>query len=275
MIKYLYIAIAFLTLASCEEVVDIPLTESPKRLVIDANINWQKDATGQSIGNNQKIKLTETTGFYETSIPVATGATVSVTNDSSGETFIFMEEENSGIYVTDTFEPELNASYTLNITYEGEEFTAQEAMLPVADITSIEQSIVNVFGTDVIRVDFNFTDPIEEGNFYVNQINYESEYITDNYRTYGDEVVNGNDNSVFVQDENLEQGEEIILYFYGVSERYHNYLSLLLQQITSGGPFATPPAAVKGNCINTTDPDKKPLGYFRLSEMFVSSYVVE
>ena len=59
----------------------------------------------------------------------------------------------------------MNASYTLNINYKGEIFTAQETMLPVADITSIEQSIVNVFGTDVIRVDFNFTDPIEEGNF--------------------------------------------------------------------------------------------------------------
>ncbi|MGB2128337.1 MAG: DUF4249 family protein [Flavicella sp.] len=274
--KYLYIAIAVLTLASCEDVVDIPLTESPKRLVIDANINWRKDESGKSLGNIQKIKLTETTGFYETSIPVATGALVTITNTSNDSIYTFEEEtETPGIYATDTFVPEINATYALNISYKGEEFTAEEKMLPVADIDSISQSIVNVFGNDFTRVDFHFTDPIEEGNFYVNQINFESEYITDNYRTYGDEVVNGNPNSVFIQDENLEPEDEIILYFYGVSERYHNYLSLLLQQITSGGPFGTPPAPVKGNCINTTNPENKPLGYFRLSEMYVSSYVVE
>jgi guanyl-specific ribonuclease Sa len=62
---------------------------------------------------------------------------------------------------------------------------------------------------------------------------------------------------------------------YGISRDYHNYASLLLAQIQDGGPFATPPAAVLGNCENTTNPNEKPLGYFRLSEVAEETYNIQ
>ena len=67
------ISVAFF---SCEDVVDIDLETAEPKLVIDASLKWPKGTSG----NEQTIKLTTTTGFYENIIPFVTGATVFVTN---------------------------------------------------------------------------------------------------------------------------------------------------------------------------------------------------
>ena len=126
----------------------------------------------------------------------------------------------------------------------------------------------------MIRVDFNYTDPADEENYYVSVFSSDA-YLLNVTRTWSDGFIDGNDDSVFEIDENFEPGNTLTLRLFGVSEMYHNYTELLLQQIESGGPFATPPAAVKGNCINLTNPDSKPLGYFRLSEVVTTPYVIQ
>ncbi|WP_152287936.1 DUF4249 domain-containing protein [Flavicella marina] len=267
--KYIYIFITILLFTSCEDVIDLPLEEGPKRLVIDANINWQKGTSGA----NQKIRLTETAGFYDLTVPVATGATVTVTS-GAGTVFPFTEEGNTGIYSTTTFLPEIEETYTLSVNYNGETFTAEETLKSVSEIVSIEQSIQPIFGTDLIKVEFFFQDPEGEENYYINQFNYPG-FLIDTYGARSDEFTDGQLNSVFIQDEDLVPGQKLTLYFYGGSKTYFNYFNLLLDQIEAGGPFATPPAEVKGNGINITNPDKKPLGYFRLSEMVVEEYVIQ
>ena len=44
---------------------------------------------------------------------------------------------------------------------------------------------------------------------------------------------------------------------------------------TSGGPFATAPASVRGNIVNQTDFKNFAFGYFNLSETDYRNYVVE
>ena len=52
---------------------------------------------------------------------------------------------------------------------------------------------------------------------------------------------------------------------------------ILLQQTSDGGggPFETQPATVRGNCINTTNKENYPLGYFRLSEVDEFTYEIQ
>ena len=52
---------------------------------------------------------------------------------------------------------------------------------------------------------------------------------------------------------------------------------VILQQNSqdSGGPFETQPATVKGNCLNQTNPNNFPLGYFRQSEVAEIVYTIE
>ena len=52
---------------------------------------------------------------------------------------------------------------------------------------------------------------------------------------------------------------------------------ILLQQNndSGGGPFETKPASVRGNCVNQTNPQNFPLGYFRLSEVVEQIYTIQ
>jgi len=268
--KYIYLAFTIVFFTACTDVIEIPLEEGPKRLVIDANINWIKGTSG----NEQAIKLTETAGYFDTTIPLVHGATVVIKN-SQNTAFDLYEDPMTGIYKTSTFVPVINEEYTLTVTYNGEVFTATETLMPVADIEYVEQSVDNVFGGELVKVEFFFQDPVDEENYYVSQFNYSNDILFDTYRTQSDKFTNGQLGSVLELDDTFTAGNQLTLYFYGSSKSHFNYMSLLLDQLSSGGPFGTPPAAVKGNCINTTNPDNKPLGYFRLSEMVIEPYIIK
>lgn len=267
--KYLYLAISIFLFASCEDVIDLPLEEGPKRLVIDANINWEKGTTGAE----QSIRLTETAGFYDLTVPIATGATVTITNSSNVD-FPFIEEGTTGIYSTSSFVPVIDETYTLTVTYNGEEFTAEETLLSLPNIDRIEQTTENFFGTEVIKVEFFYLDPAGIENYYFSQFSYPTDYAIDVYRTRDDNFSDGQETNFFEQDDRLTPGEDLTIYFYSASKTNFNYMNLLLDQVSSGGPFAAPPAAVQGNCINTTDPEKKPYGFFRLSQIEVIDYTI-
>lgn len=269
--RFLYLAITIILFSSCEDVIDLPLEEGPKLLVIDANINWEKEGIDNA---TQKIRLTETAGFYDVTIPVATGAIVNITNEN-GDVITFTEDGNSGIYITTGFiEPNPEEVFTLNIDYQGETFTAKEKYKTVADIDSIAQTVQPLFGTDLIKIEFFYEDPEDEENYYINQFNY-PDFLIDSYGTRSDEFSNGQLNSIFTQSEEYEAGKPLKFYFYGSSKTFFNYFNLLLDQIQSGGPFATPPAEVIGNCINETNIENKPKGYFRVSEMVKITYTIK
>ena len=42
-----------------------------------------------------------------------------------------------------------------------------------------------------------------------------------------------------------------------------------------GNPFVAPPATLKGNIVNLTNPDNYPLGYFCLGEIDTKTYTVQ
>ena len=43
----------------------------------------------------------------------------------------------------------------------------------------------------------------------------------------------------------------------------------------NGNPFATPPATLRGNIINQSNPDNYPLGYFSLGETDTRDYIIQ
>jgi len=54
----------------------------------------------------------------------------------------------------------------------------------------------------------------------------------------------------------------------GVNKQFFNYLTLIIEQNgqNGGGPFQTAPSTLRGNIVNSTNPDNYPLGYFSISE---------
>ena len=104
-----------------------------------------------------------------------------------------------------------------------------------------------------------------------------SDLSTVSLDVYDDEFTDGNQIFAFYSNEDLKTGSKLIIQNHGISQRFYEYMTILLQQSKddSGGPFETQPATLRGNCINETNPSNYPLGYFRASEVSGYTYTVE
>lgn len=268
---FLILFFAIISLISCEDVVDIDLETAEPKLVIDASLKWQKGTSG----NEQIIKLTTTTGFYENAIPYVTGATVFVTNGNN-DVFNFVEIPNSGEYFCSNFVPEINQNYTLTVIVNGETYIAFETLLAVPTIDSVEQDNEGGFTGDEIEVKFFYDDISNENNFYLIQFNTSITTLPE-YDVISDEFFQGNQMFGLYTNEDLGAGNKVTFTLHGISKTYYNYMNILLGVATTNGgsPFQTPPATVRGNIINQTNFDNYALGFFRLSETDTMTYTVE
>ncbi|MDT0644513.1 DUF4249 domain-containing protein [Zunongwangia sp. F363] len=259
--------IVFMLIYGCEDVVEIELEESEPRLVVEASIEWLKN-TG---GNFQSVKLSTTSGYYEEEAPAVTNAQVKII-DEAGKVFNF-EHTSDGIYQNNNFEPQLNMEYQLEIKYEDEVYTAQETLIPVVNLDFVEHTSSGGFEGEQVEIKAYYTDPADEVNFYM--FTFRDEKAT--FEIYEDEFTNGNQIFGYYSNEDIEPGDEIYIELAGISRSYYEYLFILRSQIgtNAGGPFETRPATVKGNIINQSNRSNYALGYFRLSQVVETDYVVD
>lgn len=265
------ILLILISLLSCEEVIDVDVPTSEPKLVIDASINWVKGTAG----NEQFIKLSLTAPYFESNVPPANGADVYIT-DQANNIHTFIEDANTGIYTNTTFVPEINAEYNLTVTYQNETYSATETLFSVPEFDFIEQNLEGGITGEDTEIKAYFTDPEDEENYYFFEF-IPSTPIIKTLDTFKDEFINGNQIFGFYAEEELAINDSVVIRNYGVSERFYEFMFILLQQTgtSGGGPFETQPATVRGNCKNITNPTNFPLGYFRLSEVVEITYTIE
>ncbi|MBC2845509.1 DUF4249 domain-containing protein [Winogradskyella flava] len=269
--KKLFSIFVLVLLFSCEDVIDVDLNSTEPRLVIEASINWLKNTTG----NEQEIKLSLSAPFFDEEIPPANNAIVQIT-DSNNNIFNFLEDGQSGIYRTNSFIPAIDETYTLSIAYQGQTYSGTETLKSVVPIDFVEQNNEGGFTGEDIELKAFYTDPANIENYYF------FEFISDipvvpTLEVYEDRFTDGNQIFGFYSEEDLESGDVVTIRNYGISKRFYEFMFILLQQGSEndGGPFETQPATVRGNCVNTTNPNNFPFGYFRLSEVDELIYTVE
>jgi len=269
--KKLILLVLSITIYSCEESIDLDLNTSEPKLVIEASINWVKGTSG----NEQEIKLSLSAPYYNLETPPASNALVSIF-DSNGNEFVFTEDALSGFYKNNTFIPVLNEVYTLIINYNEEIYSGTEIMTSVAPIDYVEQKNDGGFSGEETELKAFYTDPENEENYYFFEFRANFNAIP-TLEVYKDEFTNGNQIFGFYTEEDLTYGDEIVIKSHGISQAFYEYMFTLLLQTSEegGGPFETTPATVKGNCINETNSDNFPFGYFRLSEVDEITYIVE
>jgi len=271
--KLIIILLLITHLFSCQEVVDVDLKTAQERLVIEALINWENGTTG----NEQTIKLTKTSSFYNNQIIPATGAAVVIENIDSQEVFNFNETSN-GIYQTTTFVPILNNAYKLQITYENESYKAISTLLPSPPIIEVTQSIEGGFSVDEPEVNISFQDFIGQDDYY--RITFSqfrpsiNQEIETSIYTYDSRFESDNVLSDYFESEDLLAGDSFDITIYSIPKPFFNFLEKLENQSEeSDGPFSSPPINVKGNIVNTTNKAKYPYGYFNLHEVSKTSYI--
>lgn len=259
------------TLTSCEDVIDVDLNTTAPKLVIDASIKWQKG----TIGNEQTIKLSTTTGYYENTIPAVTGAIVFIT-DSNSIQYDFNEDIGTGNYICTNFNPIIDETYILTVIHDGQTYTATETLISSPTIDSVAQNNEGGFTGEDIEVKFFFQDNGLIDNFYLVQFNTSFLSLPE-YDVVDDEFFQGNQMFGLYSNEDLKEADELTFTLHGISERYYNYMNVLLGVAgnNGGSPFQTPPATVRGNIINQTNFDNYALGYFRLSETDTMMYTIQ
>jgi len=261
--------VSALFFASCEDTVTLDLETGQTKLVIDAEIIWQKGTAG----NEQVIKVSKTAPYYNNTTPKVSGAQVKIEN-SNGDVFTFNETE-PGSYVCTNFVPVLNMDYTLSVAAEGQTFRAVEKLTAVTPIDRVEQETVkDAVGDEFIEIVFYYKDPADQVNYYLTD--FKSNYLLfPEYNLSRDEFFNGNEmDTRFTDDDKIKPGITYDITHRGISKNFYNYMNLILE-IYGGSPFSIPPGNIRGNIVNTSDSNNFAFGYFRLCEADKVSYLVK
>lgn len=255
--------------SSCEDAVTLDLETGETKIVVDAEIIWQKGTDG----NEQTIKISKTAPYYNNTTPKVSGAQVRIEN-KNGDIFTFNETE-PGSYICTNFVPVIDMDYTLFVTAEGQSFTAVEKLTSVTPIDKVQQGIVPDFdGKNIIELTFTYKDPADKVNFYLTD--YKSAFLLfPEYELTDDELFNGNVITARYSDgDKIKHGSTVEITNRGVSKNFYNYMKLILQ-VYGGSPFSIPPGNIRGNIINTKDSNNFAFGYFRLCEADKVDYLVK
>ena len=257
--------------SSCEDVIDVNLETAAPKLVVYASIQWKKG----TLGNEQKIRLSTTTGYFDSVIPTVSGADIRITN-SDNTVFTFTEISNTGEYKCSDFVPVIDQEYVLTIQLNGQTYTATETLKSVSPFTSIAQKNDGGFTGEEIEIKSFFNDPPDADNYYM--VKFKSSILAiPSYDIFDDSFTQGNENFGLYINEDIKTGDNLDITLFGISKRYFEYMRKLtaVAGSASGGPFATAPASVRGNIVNQTDSKNFAFGYFNLSETDYRNYVVE
>ncbi len=256
---------AFCLSISCEDVIEVEVPTSEPRLVIEANVLYPQVEFDRSV--DAFVKLTLTAPFFDEEVPRVTGAEVSVIEQQSGSVFDFIEI-SSGLYRAEIDIAE-EGIYTLNVVYEDQMYTATEQLVLTVPIDNLEQGDGTLLEGDETEVIITFTDDGSRDDFYFFDLDFE------NYVVSEDRFYQGSTFSFSYFYDDVNPGTEIRVQIQGITKQYHDYSDLILEQTDPDGPFATPATSVRGNIVNTTNPDNYPFGYFRISQVFEQTIVIE
>lgn len=255
--------------SACEDTVTLDLETDEPKIVVDAEILWEKGTAG----NEQTIKISKTAPYYNNTTPKVSGAQVRIEN-RDGDVFTFNETE-AGNYVCNNFVPVIDMDYTLYVTAEGQSFTAVEKLTAVTPIDRVEQETVkDAVGDEFIEVVFYYKDPADQVNYYLTD--FKSSYLLfPEYNLSRDEFFNGNEmDTRFTDDDKIKPGITYDITHRGISKNFYNYMNLILE-VYGGSPFSIPPGNIRGNIVNTSDSNNFAFGYFRLCEADKVSYLVK
>ncbi|MBO3697482.1 DUF4249 domain-containing protein [Roseivirga sp. E12] len=273
-INLILTASLLMILMACEETVTIDTNELDERVVIEGLITNQQ---------NHYVKLTRTRSFYATGPADAIENALVSVSDNNGNTFQFVHNptddptQNGFYYPMNSFQGQIGSVYSLDVQVDGQQYNAQEELLPVTAIDSLT----------IIVNEEEFEDPEEEGRFY-EVLFYASEpqdrkdqYLFKFYRN--GEIVKDSHTDIYFSDDILlgekiddleiagyyAEGEEVMVEMYSLTQEAFIFYSDLFNLLNNdGGMFSPPPANPRTNLSNGA------LGYFQVSALDSESITI-
>lgn len=266
--KLLFFVIALLAISACEKVIEVDLNDQPPRLVIEGNIEAKLDAPDSSV---QKIFLrTSANYFLNARTPVVNTATVKVLTEGQEISFAYNPQDSS--YTATNFTARVGATYTLQIDFNGERYEATETVPPFIAIDSLyfafqEEGTFNDAGI-IALIDFQDLADVQNYYWFRNFRNGISTFKVDPGNQFRallrDQFFDGQKLTSLPPADNeaiYESGDTATVKLSSISKRQYEFL-LALYISSPPGAFDPPPAPLRSNARNVTNPTNAPLGYF-------------
>jgi len=270
----LFLAFIGTFLMSCQETVELDIKDFEQQVVVEGLI------TNSDLNF---IKLLKSREFYDSGASEkVTNATVVVTVNGEDNVFVHNPDADpllNGVYLPPAgFTPVIGNTYHLSAIVDGEEYEAEEILLPVTTIDSL-----------TVRLDEEeIQEPEVEGRFY-EVLFYAQEpqdridhYLFKFYRN--DSIVkDSNEDIYFSEDKFLGEeidelpiasyyaiGDTVKVEMYSLTRESYVYYADIFNLINSdGGMFSPPPANPRNNISNDG------LGFFQVSAIDTETIIVE
>jgi Domain of unknown function (DUF4249) len=258
--KNLFPFLLILAFASfnCQKVVVIDLNQANPKLVIDANITDQPGP--------YNLILSKSGNYFEPTLtfPPVSNALV-IVSDDHGNIDTLKESPTAGIYKSSSIIGQPGRIYLLNVTSEGNKYSAVSSMPSKVYIDSLyyikrQNSRSGEPGYDIY---ITFKDPPEPGNYY--RLNVHAGYFISSdsidgrrYRLYSDKLTNGSEMSERVRAGRLvTAGDTISVDLLSIDKSTYDYFNTLSDILSSDGAATSlAPANPNTNLSNGA------LGYF-------------
>ncbi|HEY1023572.1 MAG TPA: DUF4249 domain-containing protein [Sphingobacteriaceae bacterium] len=222
---------AILICSGCEEVIDLKLDNADPVIVIEASLSDQNEV--------QTVRISTTTPFTE---PAAfnpfTGASVKLS--IPGGTELSFSETEPGVYRSRRFRGVPGNSYTLNISANGQVYSATSVMPQRVQLDSLTFKRLTFFGSTNTYPVANYQDPAAVQNQY--------RYILRVNNVIGEDAVNedrfNNGNVVadviFHELEDIRTNDRIELELQTIDRNVFKYYFALQQNRGETGPPVAP-----------------------------------
>ena len=254
-----------LLMIGCEEVIQLDLPTDSPRLVVEASL---KMSPNESI--TQEIKLSLSGPFYQEENPIVSEALLELIDLTNNIIHEFEYDNTNQVYKLQ-YTPAFDTDYKIRIVHNDEVYeSTNEQLMYSAPIDTILQGNNTLFGGDEKEVLISFTDSQERDDYYLFDLGMNLFLATK------DEFYQGNVFTFSYFYDELTAGDEINIEIMGIDERHFNFMTVLIEQTEEGGrPFDTTPSTIRGNISNLSNPVHYPVGYFRLSETYKASLILE
>lgn len=263
-------------LGACEETVQLDLDQTPPVVTIEGLVTNEE--------KRHVVKLSRSVGFYEGGLaPAIVDASVTVSTQG-GETYAYVhnpenDPRQAGYYFSESpYLGQEGETYLLEVVIDGETFTAQDQLMPVTTIDSLEYGIDEDEFDDpedpgrFYQVFVYAKEPQDRKDYYLVRVYRNGRELFDNYEDiyYADDEIFGESISGLETPGFYAKGDTAAVAMLSITRNgflYYNDLFNLLNN--DGGMFSPPPVNPRTNLSGGA------LGYFQASAVSMASILVD